>query len=241
MAMNSGSKSIFNPVTGSRLSVHRDKKTCFTHFFLGIYISYCLLLIPGCTTFLERKIPDQAVRTILIEPLTPPENKLSDSFNILGRISIQDKDQRTSGSFRWQHSSLTDEILIFTALGQAIAEIIRDQDGVSIMTAKQEYYEAADVESLTEDILGWRLPLGGLQYWIQGAHSPFTAAEKDLNLDDQVITIRQDGWTIQYISYLPKQQYSVPRLLDLSFEDLKLRLIIDDWKILPSATQEEIK
>ena len=96
-----------------------------------------------------------------------------------------------------------DEILLLNPLGQTLAQIRRMPEGVHLATSEQENYYASDVESLTEQVLGWRLPLMGLQYWVQGLHSPATVAEIDKNPDGRVLAIRQDGWEIGYASYFP--------------------------------------
>ena len=201
----------------------------------GILIP-CIFIFPlisGCITT-DQTTANTTVKTVFIEPVAsaqviPP----AADFNLLGRISIQDQKQRLSGSFRWQHLAISDEILLFTPLGQAVAEITKDQEGVRLITSKLEAFYADDVESLTEEVLGWRLPLNGLQYWIQGTHSPTSAAEKDLDNKDQVVAIRQDGWKIHYSSYTPAQlnQIPLPKILDLIYTNLRIRLVVDDWKV----------
>lgn len=198
----------------------------------GILLFCIFPLISGCAT-LTQQTTDTAVKTVFIEPVAIAQIAPAADFNLLGRIAIQDQDQRFSGSFRWQHLTMSDEILLFTPLGQTVAEITRDHDGVRLITSKLEAFYASDVESLTEEVLGWRLPLDGLRYWIQGTHSPVTAAEKDLDSQDRVVTIRQEGWRIHYSSYTSVQlnEIPLPRVLDLIYENLKIRLVIDDWKV----------
>ena len=190
-------------------------------------------LISGCVTPAHQTTADTVVKTLRIEPAADAQTVPAANFNLLGRISIQDQNQSFSGSFRWQHLAISDEILLFTPLGQAVAEITRDQGGVRLITSKLEAFYANDVESLTEEVLGWRLPLNGLQYWIQGIHSPATPAEKDLDNKDQVAAIRQDGWKIHYSSYTATQlnQPSLPRVLYLTYGNLRIRLVVDDWKV----------
>ena len=195
---------------------------------------FCVFpLISGCITLTHPTAADKAVKTILTEPVDSAQIAPAADFNLLGRLSIQNGNERFSGSFRWQHLTVSDEILLFTPLGQAVAEITKDQEGVRLITAKLEAFYADDVESLTEEVLGWRLPLRGLQYWMQGKHSPLTAAEMDLDDKDQVVVIRQDGWKIQFSSYAPAQsnQTLLPRILDLLYENLKIKLVVDDWKV----------
>lgn len=202
------------------------------NFGILICCIFIFPLISGCITT-QQTTANPTVKTVFIEPVASAQVIPAADFNLLGRISIQDHNQRLSGSFRWQHLAVSDEILLFTPLGQAVAEITKDQEGVRLINSKLEAFYASDVESLTEEVLGWRLPLNGLQYWIQGTHSPATAAEKDLDNKDQVVAIRQDGWKIHYSSYAPAQlnQIPLPKVLDLTYTDLRIRLVIDDWKV----------
>jgi len=200
---------------------------------LGILISCIFALFSGCATLTSQTKSDAVATTIITEPVANTQNGSAADFNILGRISIQDEKQSFSGSFRWQHLTASDEILLFTPLGQAVAEITKDDEGVRLITSKLEAFYAADVENLTQEILGWRMPLNGLQYWIQGTHSPVTAAEKDLDNKDRVVTIRQDGWHIHYSSFAPAQINSIPlpKVLNLIYQNLRIRLVVDDWKV----------
>ena len=197
-------------------------------------LTCCIVtLFPGCATLPDQTKADAVVKTILTEPAANTQNGSATDFNILGRISIQDEKQSFSGSFRWQHLATSDEILLFTPLGQAVAEITKDDEGVRLITSKLEAFYAADVESLTQEILGWRMPINGLQYWIQGTHSPVTAAEKDLDSKDRIVAIRQDGWHIHYSSFAPAQinLIPLPKVLNLIYQNLKIRLVVDDWKV----------
>lgn len=200
---------------------------------LGILVSCIFPLFSGCQLLPVQTQPEAAVTTIQTEPVAGAHNAAAADFNILGRIAIQDDNQSFSGSFRWQHLAASDEILLFTPLGQAVAEISRDHEGVRLITAKMEAFYANDVESLTEEILGWRLPLNGLQYWIQGTHSPANAAQKDFDHKNQIIAIRQDGWHIHYQGFTAAQPNAapLPRVLNLVYQKLKIRLVVDDWKV----------
>ena len=88
---------------------------------------------------------------------------------------------------------------------------------------------------MTEQVFGWKLPIAGLEYWIMGKTNPQTAAEIDIDRDDKVVAIRQDGWEVTYLaffSHLPSQRIdkSSPRIIELNYPNLKLKLVIDSWK-----------
>jgi outer membrane lipoprotein LolB len=63
-------------------------------------------------------------------------------------------------------------------------------------------------------------------------NSPTTAASLDRDSDGRVVTIRQDGWEIAYASYFPSGQFQIerPKVLMLNRGDLRIRLVIDQWK-----------
>lgn len=187
-----------------------------------------LPLVSGCVALQHQA----AVRTIFTEPVADSQNIAANSFNLLGRISIQNKQQRYSGNFRWRHTDSNDEILLFSPVGQTVAEIWQDQHGAHLITSKQEIFHAADMENLTEEILGWRLPLNGLQYWIQGNHSPVTRAAKDINHEGRVVAIRQDNWHVFYSRFFPNkpEQIAYPRVLELNYQEMKIRMVVDNWE-----------
>ncbi|MEK6735511.1 MAG: lipoprotein insertase outer membrane protein LolB [Pseudomonadota bacterium] len=189
-------------------------------------------LIAGCVTVTSQPA---VVKTVTTEPVTGTRAMKAADFNLLGRISVSNGNERSSGSLRWQHTKENDEILLFTSLGQAVAEITQDHSGARLITAKLEAFYAADVESLTAEILGWRLPLNGLQYWVQGLHSPVTVSEKDLDSENRVLAIRQDGWQIRYSgnssSVQTENNVQRSKVLKLNYKDLKIKLVVDSWEI----------
>ena len=102
---------------------------------------FCVFpLISGCITLTHPTAADKAVKTILTEPVDSAQIAPAADFNLLGRLSIQNGNERFSGSFRWQHLMISDEILLFTPLGQAVAAITKDQEGVRLITAKLEAF-----------------------------------------------------------------------------------------------------
>jgi outer membrane lipoprotein LolB len=202
----------------------------------------CVLVLPnfiaGCATLAPPTLEETVVSTIIAEPVADIAHAQSADFALVGRASVKGGKENFSGGVQWQHSGNRDEILLLNPLGQTLAQIRRMPEGVHLATSEQENYYASDVESLTEQVLGWRLPLMGLQYWVQGLHSPATVAEIDKNPDGRVLAIRQDGWEIGYASYFPAspaQEQDMqgkgvrPKLLMLSRRGLQIKLVIDTW------------
>ena len=156
--------------------------------------------------------------------LPEPSPPSPGGFELSGRVAIRHAREAASGRIFWRHSDDADELLITSPLGQGIARINRERDEYRLVTADNKLYRASDAESLTEQALGWRLPLAGLPDWVRGRASPGRPAEtrgeagKDLEL-------RQDGWHVAYEDFRKGR----PFRLRISREDLEIRLIVDRW------------
>jgi outer membrane lipoprotein LolB len=202
-------------------------------------VSWCglmlcvLFLSPGCTTPIYKRT---AVSTIVIEPMTGTVEAKPAAFRLIGRVSVTGGKDSFSGGVQWHHADTSDEILLLSPLGQAMAQIQRNHEGVYLTTSEQETFYALDVETLTERVLGWRLPLIGLQYWVQSVNSPATVAEVDRDIDGTIVAMRQDGWEISYLSHFPvpeiqtkQAQAARPKLLMLKRPGLQIKLMVDSW------------
>lgn len=196
--------------------------------FIGLLAAGCFsMLLWGCA---ELPVPPQELESAP----HPQANIGADGlFRLAGRIGVSHNGESFSGSLRWSHGAGEDEIFILNPLGQGVARILSNSAGASLETAEGRSYRALDVESLTEEVLGWRLPARGLQYWVMGRPAPDGVAESELDDNHQLRTLRQDGWRVDYLGYRMVQGTSLPAKLEVALDEgLRVRLVIDDW-VLP--------
>jgi len=188
-----------------------------------------LLILVGCA---GPEIRQGEVTTTVIQPGQEQADIANESFVLAGRLVVNARQHRFSGGIRWQHTGQSDEIYLFSPLGQIVAEIFRDQTGVRLVTSEPAVYQARDAEYLTSQVLGWELPLAGMQFWVRGDHFPGTVAEKDLGKNGRTVAIRQDGWQVVYRNYYPEQEgiSVLPKLLEFSRPDVKMKLLVDQWQ-----------
>jgi outer membrane lipoprotein LolB len=174
------------------------------------------LLIAGCAT---------------IEEQATPAGPIGDAFRLSGRVAVKYGAGAASGKITWQHDVAGDDLLFSTPLGQGVARIVRRDDLVSLTTSDQKVYEASDVETLTEQVLGWRLPLAGLPDWVRGRAAVGAPAQTRLDGSQRLAELRQSGWLVEFLDY--KSENGPPALLRLSREDVEIRLVIDQWQAAP--------
>ena len=148
-----------------------------------------------------------------------------------GRIAVKHDGQRTSANVHWTHQAATDEILLSGPLGQTVASLHRDAQGVALQTQDGPSTAAMDMGDLTEQVLGWRLPLAGLRYWVLALPDPASEASIEHDVNGQVSVLRQDDWEIRYTRYAAQTPDSLPLRMLLQREGLEIQLLVDIWEI----------
>jgi outer membrane lipoprotein LolB len=190
------------------------------HSTLRALLPACALALAGCAAAPPRNLVDLPAGT------TAPG--LPASFELIGRISVREAERGFSGGVRWQHGPEGDELLFSTPLGQGVAEIV-SRPGEARLTTAGARHVAADAESLTEKLMGWRLPVAGLTWWVLGSNAPGSPATAELDAGGRVARLYQDGWEISYLDYVTASGRALPRTLEASREALEIRLSVTDW------------
>ena len=154
-----------------------------------------------------------------------------DDFVIEGRFSLRQDEQSHSGRLRWKHAGRSDEDLLASPFGQGVAEIVADARSALLTTSDGKTYSAMDAESLTEQVLGYRLPLSLLADWVRGRLAPESIAERDAL--GRPIAMRHEDWRVDY-EYDSDAPDALPgRLFAERIGVFELRLRIDEWTRLP--------
>jgi len=147
-------------------------------------------------------------------------------FDLAGRLAARYGSESFSANLAWRHAREADEMLITTSLGQGVARILREGDEVTLTTAEPREYRAADAETLTEQVLGFRVPLAGLAQWIRARPSGKAAAKAEYHDDGRLRSLEEMGWRVEYLEYDGK----LPSRLRLTYPGIELRLAISQWK-----------
>lgn len=180
-----------------------------------VFLLALLLLTGGCAAP-QSRLPVQ---------MAAPE-----AFQLQGRIGVRYGTEGFSGNLRWHHGSESDEILLLSPLGQAVARIERNARGVILETPDQRH-EAEDAAELTGRVLGWRLPLTGLQYWVTGHAAPDGTASVVRDEASNIIRLNQQEWEIEYRDYRQEGKHVLPTRTVMRNATLELRLVVDEWEL----------
>lgn len=163
------------------------------------------------------------------KPVVRPSHAEQAVFALDGRIAVKYDGKHSTAGLHWQHDAGYDDILMLAPLGLTVAHLRRDAGGATL-EASGKHYAAQDSGELMQQVLGWRLPLSGLPYWVMGVPMPGDMASVERNANGQISLLRQDGWDIHYTAYATVALDSLPSRMTLQREGLEIRLLIDEWK-----------
>ena len=91
----------------------------------------------------------------------PPGHDEPLVFEMVGRVAMRHGGEATSARVHWRHGDNHDDLLITSPIGQGIARIVRSGISVTLETGDNRRFSAQSAEALTQEVLGWRIPLSG--------------------------------------------------------------------------------
>lgn len=189
-------------------------------------VRWCLLLLAGglagCAPMASLKTVDSRAALHAAQP--------DMQFRLDGRMSVRTPDQTFSGTVSWTRKTGEETLLLSGPLGQGAAEIRRQDGRVTLKTAEGgEVVEDSD-ERLMERVLGLRLPLVGLVYWLSGVPRPGMAFSAGTDTEGRVERLDQDGWHIEYSQFRRYDAHWRPgRIFAKRGDSLEFRFVVDSW------------
>lgn len=152
----------------------------------------------------------------------------------------RDHEESLSGRFDWSRRGDAIELALLDPLGQTVA-LIRSTAAESSITFRDgRTVVGATPEALTQQTLGWTVPLRGLSSWLDGRAAPEPAATP-IGTAEGAGRFRQDGWTIAFTPASDSEAIAragaqiesktKPKRIDLSFPgppvEIEMRLVVD--------------
>lgn len=185
----------------------------------------------GCSVApVTQTVPSTAERKLRAQHLQQLAS--IEQFSMQGRIGVQTNGKGFSGSLQWQHNNTEDDIDLYSPLGSQVASIKKTPEQVTLQDASGKHFSAVDAETLTQETLGWRLPLTGLVDWAIGRPTQSPIQNSTWNEQGLLTRLEQDGWKIEYDNYEQQGAYMLPGKIFLKSDPLNLKLLVEKWNNL---------
>lgn len=153
-------------------------------------------------------------------------------WQLKGRLAIVNDVEAWHLNVDWQQRNSDYLIAMWGPFGAGRVELTGNASGVRLVDADQGVYYSADAESLLYEHTGVRMPVNGLRYWILGlAHPARQTAQPTLDQYGRLASLSQDQWDVQMRHYTRIGPHELPDKLSITRNDIKVRMIVDDWKL----------
>lgn len=154
-----------------------------------------------------------------------------DSWDLHARAAIRLEGEAYQVGIRWQREAGQYTLLLEAPFGQGVIRIdaVAD-DRYQLRLPDGRVFENTSAEALLDEVLGWSLPLGGLEYWIRGIPWPDSAYAYRSDDLGRTTSLNQDQWSIDYLDYFEAEGADLPRRIRLERDKLALRLVIERWQ-----------
>ena len=151
-----------------------------------------------------------------------------------GRIGVISGQEGWHASLQWVQQPASYEIQLIGPLGQGRVHIRGNAQQTEVQTQDGQTWAAADADESVAQILGVRLPVNGLRYWILGLPAPQPAPTNvQTDTAGRLAYLEQDGWVIEYPAYLPTTRLNLelPERISARRAELNVKLVITQWKL----------
>jgi len=146
-----------------------------------------------------------------------------------GRLAIDTGERAYQARFVWEQEADRLRLALRGPLGAGGIEIAGSKAALTVR-ARGETLELEEPEAQLSELLGWWLPVTSLNAWLLGLPDPVFEAAPHFDSDGLLASLEQRLWHLDYAAYQLSEGWLVPRRIEMSHAELKVRLIVDTWE-----------
>lgn len=159
-------------------------------------------------------------------------------WELRGRLAVRVEERGGQASLTWKRSAAQQDIRLNGPLGRGAVRVTQNEAGARLQDSEQRVFLASNAEALLYDYTSWRLPLTNLNFWVRGVPVPGLSSSQELDDAGRLLTLRQQGWLVQYQGYVQSGAHVLPNRLTLTYSanpmnldtpPMEVRIVIDRW------------
>lgn len=153
----------------------------------------------------------------------------TDEWEFAGRIGVSAGEEGFNGKLWWRQDGIVFRARISGPLGVGTIFINGDRSELTLTDKDGVVTELVDAEAELRERYGWTIPVSSLPYWTLGIPDPSTASEASFDEAGRLSRLLQRNWQVTISQYADGGGQSMPRRLTALNNDIKVRLVIDNW------------
>jgi outer membrane lipoprotein LolB len=148
-----------------------------------------------------------------------------------GRVGFIEGKESGSGSLTWLQQG-DQSVLDFSGpLGAGAVHMEGDATSLHVKTSRGDDFTTTDPETDLGARLHQPLPVLSLRYWVLGMPDPGTDYTKTSDAHGELVSLNQRGWHVEYQGYAQVEGFSLPTLLVLQRDAVRMKLAVTDWTL----------
>ena len=161
-----------------------------------------------------------------------PQLQAQAHFELKGRVAVAAGGEGFNANLHWTQEGTGSQLTLECPLGVGGAQVTASGDELSLVTARGERVDNAEAHAALESRLGFDPPLSALRYWVLGVPDPAQPATEALDQTQQRLAgLTQEGWRVDYQSYIAAGGGALPARLTLQRDNVRVRLLVDNWQL----------
>jgi outer membrane lipoprotein LolB len=140
-----------------------------------------------------------------------------DTIDLAGKLAVnyqrEGQPGSVSGNYTWTQRPGRVDVTLTSPLGQTVAEITVTPDAATLtQRVDRPPLVAKDIDALTQQALGYALPVNGLRDWLQGYATDAQGKRIAVSPANGNLVTR-DGWRLRFLEWQDGAATPAPRLI----------------------------
>jgi len=187
-----------------------------------------LLTLTACSA--QKQQPQQPPVPETVQPQTAAALQ---RWEAKGKLGVRSPKENGSANLIWQQANANYRIHLSGPLGAGATTISGSPGGVSLQRGSDPAVLASDPAQLTEQLMGWPLPVSEMFYWVRGLAAPGAVAGQQKNAQGLLQSLQQSGWQLNFSGYQSVGPYQLPSRIKAATNNaagpVSVTVVIKEW------------
>lgn len=151
-------------------------------------------------------------------------------WTLRGRGALAAGGRGWNGSVHWVQCADSFDLRFIAPLGAGTLRISGLPGAMRVRGTDGTDFHADDLEAELEHLLGARLPVESLRWWVVGLPAPDAPyAALELDAAGRATEFLQSEWTVSYPRYTTHASIEIPALVVADRDGTRVRVVVDSW------------
>lgn len=195
---------------------------------LSVLAALTLTAIVGCSS--QKPQPPESATTQTTQPQSAAQLQ---RWEAIGKMGVRSPRENGSANLTWLQAGDNYRIHLSGPLGAGATVISGSSAGVSLQRGSDPAVFAANPAQLTEQVMGWPLPVAEMFYWVRGLPAPGAASGQQKNAQGYLQSLQQSGWQLSFGEYTKAGPYTLPTRIKASTSNqagpVSVTVVIKEW------------